>query len=518
MEWNLAFISYIFEAKGIQAYIVAGGRLRHMAGASALVDLLTTLDAPSRDEARAGAGWLKRALASAGFPEPPVFTRCAGGAFAFFTPDKPGAAAALTRFQDLWTLAVQRAAPGLACVDSAGAGATPAAAVADARGGMEGRRSFPHHRLPLATPLMLRAPRTGEPAVSANAKDDLDAGLLRKEAFVDNMRLARVFDPHSGWGDWPLDLETQFPFRGEDRTIAVLHADGNRMGEIVKAVGKKFASLPAAQYGAEMLRFSEAIRAAMTDAAQAARTELTRRDGERYPARPIILGGDDLTMILRGDIALSFSKAFLAAFETACKEHLATFTQGLAVPDLTACAGLVYIGDSQPFGQALELAESLCKAAKTRAKSGLRDSDTVPSCLAFHRVTGSQFGGWSDVLRDELTAGGRVLTMQPYQAAGEARAGLPQLAALKTLTGVFLDKAMAKGGVREIATLAYETAATAQRRWSRLLSVMEPNLRDKLREAYAAVAPKEAPFEKPFGAPNPLFDALTLAQIGRSPE
>lgn len=539
----MAFLSYSFEAKSIQSFITAGGRLRHMVGASALVDLLTT---PPCDAPEAGsAGLLARAISAAGFPAKPSFTRCAGGAFSFVVEDVAQARAALAKFQALWTLGFQRAAPGLAFVDAAGAGDTPSLALQDGRGAMEGRRSFPSHRLPLATPLMARAPRTGEAAAAAGKKDLLDESLACKERYVESGRLTQIFVAGSNPRDWPLDLDGDFPFPGEDRTVAVLHADGNRMGEIVRAVSAMVAAGRPHDFAPRLLEFSNAIRSATQAAAaqasdvlqkarmkqqveeeRAARSRLGSR-AKQYPARPIILGGDDLSIILRADIALEFAVEFLRAFEAQAKTHLAPFVETLvSTPDLTACAGLVYLRYNQPFRHAHDMAESLCKAAKTAAKFGVLDDESVPATLAFHRVSGSRFEDWSQVVENELsvatgdgTPGRRVLTMQPYQVSGDARGDLASLAGLRKLVAVLRDRDFPRGSLREIGSIAYERPAVAAARWERLLAVMAPPLRARFKEAYDSVAPRKAArFENPFGGLNPLVDAMALMQIERRAE
>jgi len=544
----MTFFAYAFEAKSIQAFVSAGGRLRHMIGASALVDLITTHPAavpPRTPGAPDTGGLLARAIAAAKFPVAPEFLRCAGGVFAFVTAESAQARGALDRFQNIWSLAVQRVAPGLSFVDARGEGATRAAAMDHARAQMEGRRSFPAHRLPQSTPLMELSPRTGRAAVGAgkiDSDDVLDEEQARKELYRRDERIVRMFVENAGRDDWPSDLEDDFPFPGEDRTVAILHADGNRMGEIVKAVSDRAAKGDAAAYSRTLLAFSDAVRTATIAAARAASAEVLApaRDAQtnalaqwetthpgkrhplagrahRYPARPIVLGGDDLAILLRADVALDFTVAFLKNFSRSCEQSLAAFSRDVDAPKLTACAGLVFIRANQPFLQAHALAESLCKAAKTVAKRGLGDKQAVPATIAFHRVTGSAFDDWDSIVEKELTtADGRRLTAQPYLVEGAAPS-LPRIEALVELVDVLDRDDFARGPVREIATLFYAGAATAQQRWSRLLEVLSKDQRIALDDAYGGVATADSgDFDNPFaGAENPLFDAVTLLQIRR---
>src|SRR5690606_5681066 len=83
-----------------------------------------------------------------------------------------------------------------------------------------------------------------------------------------------------------------------------------------------------------------------------------RRFGTRVllPLRPILLGGDDLTFLCDGRVALALTEAALKAFEA-------------EVPSLgrvTACAGVAIVPAHAPFAQAYALAEALCRHAKRR--------------------------------------------------------------------------------------------------------------------------------------------------------
>jgi hypothetical protein len=67
---------------------------------------------------------------------------------------------------------------------------------------------------------------------------------------------------------------------------------------------------------------------------------------------------------------------------------------------LTACAGIAFVKSSYPFHYAVELAESLCKRAKKKAKD--IDPDLVPSCLMFHKVQDSFVEDFTEIVEREL--------------------------------------------------------------------------------------------------------------------
>ena len=103
------------------------------------------------------------------------------------------------------------------------------------------------------------------------------------------------------------------------------------------------------------------------------------------PIRPVVLSGDDMTVIIRGDLAILYAKTFIVEFENATCNMLAeVFPEGMN--HLTACAGIAFIKSSYPFFYGYELAEDLCTQAKKAAKANIAEGRIAESCLMFHKV------------------------------------------------------------------------------------------------------------------------------------
>jgi hypothetical protein len=152
------------------------------------------------------------------------------------------------------------------------------------------------------------------------------------------------------------------------------------------------------------------------------------RDGKLkvLPMVPLVLGGDDLTVVCDGQYALRFTQAFLQSFEeeTALDDHdhidgiipdLAE--KALGKPRLSACAGVAIIKPHFPFSVAYQLAEELMSAAKT-VKKKLQNADKKPfpcSALDFH-VLYDTSGVELDKIREklDLDAGTTKLWGGPY--------------------------------------------------------------------------------------------------------
>jgi CRISPR/Cas system-associated protein Cas10 (large subunit of type III CRISPR-Cas system) len=158
--------------------------------------------------------------------------------------------------------------------------------------------------------------------------------------------------------------------------IAIIHADGNGLGNIVKELNEK-----------EIASFSQNLDKATKDAYETAREGIER-------IRKIILGGDDLTVIIDANEALKFTKRFLEEFEKNSKKIYKNY-------DLTACAGIAFCNEKYPFHYAVKLAEELCSYAKKDSKK--IDTKLPPSSLMFHNIQSSNVESFSKFIDDELT-------------------------------------------------------------------------------------------------------------------
>jgi len=124
------------------------------------------------------------------------------------------------------------------------------------------------------------------------------------------------------------------------------------------------------------------------------------------PIVPIIIGGDDLTLVCRGDIALSFTRGFLEYFEEETSKS-ADDQDGI-IPEaagainhkdrLSACAGVAFVKPHFPFSSAYSLVESLLGSAKAVKEW----SEKPISALDFHFLFDSSFTGLEDI-RDSMT-------------------------------------------------------------------------------------------------------------------
>lgn len=194
---------------------------------------------------------------------------------------------------------------------------------------------------------------------------------------------------------------------GKNDWVAIIHADGNGLGQILS----KFSS------SMEKLKdFSEKLNQATCQAARAAfkkvyTAEDYTQESSIFPFRPVVLGGDDMTMICKASLALDYVKVYLEEFENATRQKLG------ADNGLTACAGIAFIKSSYPFHYGYDLAETLCTQAKIVSKDPFiqKDSPVAPSSVMFYKVQGSFIESYPNmILKEKTPQKGLSFNFGPY--------------------------------------------------------------------------------------------------------
>ena len=269
-----------------------------------------------------------------------------------------------------------------------------------------------------------RSRRTGGPATIDYDPDTgkqawLDRTQLSKRIYYrqkKNSVFSKLIDPALAISKESFAEEMEQLLPSPDQSwIAIVHADGNNMGKIINE-----ALLSIEKNGAPVDRFlstfsrhiDEACKAAARDAFEEAvlpvyKSECTRKAKAFLPIRPVILSGDDLSVIIRGDLALHFTEVFLRGFEHHTKIKLGQlgieYKISALQEGLSACAGIAFIKSKYPFHYGVDLAETLCKEAKMRSKA-LPETSKTPSSLMFHRVLSAFVDGeFEDLAKRELS-------------------------------------------------------------------------------------------------------------------
>ncbi|WP_259015102.1 Cas10/Cmr2 second palm domain-containing protein [Emticicia fluvialis] len=201
--------------------------------------------------------------------------------------------------------------------------------------------------------------------------------------------------------------------------LAVIHADGNGLGKLVQRLSSKLKEKDTEVAKKAFAVFSRQLDEATQIAAKTAfkNLNLNASKEEKYPIRPILLGGDDITLIIRADLAFDFTVNFLQEFEYQTQKRLAFLSTDYEITEfrngLTACAGIAYIKYSYPIHYGLHLAEELTKKAKKASKS-IKDQKLPPSSISFYKVHSSFIEDIEEIEKKTLTAGNVRFDYGPY--------------------------------------------------------------------------------------------------------
>ena len=257
-------------------------------------------------------------------------------------------------------------------------------------------RNMPMQPITLGLMGIQRSRETGLPERyhMSNPEDYCDEGTFRKRKAADTYSLLKKAIGVE-MADMVKTTNRVDSFTDANDWIAVIHADGNGLGQIVKAISENDSS------GRDSHTFSSLLNQSTIDAAKSAAGivfENAIKNGTDLPFRPVVLGGDDLTVIIRGSLAMTFIQNYLEAFEKFTKENFMALAREYNNLEngLTACAGIAYVKSSFPYYYAYNLAEELCAAAK-------KDSNREKSCIMFHKVQDSFVDSYEDITKRELT-------------------------------------------------------------------------------------------------------------------
>ena len=164
-----------------------------------------------------------------------------------------------------------------------------------------------------------------------------------------------------------------------ERIMAVVHIDGNQMGNLFMKACEKADSLE------DIKALSEAIDAVFNTAY---RDFFDKCHDAHERWRKIYVSGDDVTYVCHGVYALKSAVNFLKALDDIRKNY--PQLQGFS-----ASAGIAYVKPHFPFYKAYERAERCCKEAKIKARE-----QAGSSWVNFEIVRGSLNADASKLLRN----------------------------------------------------------------------------------------------------------------------
>lgn len=374
---------------GIQAYIFASNRLRDVLAASWMVEHVTSPDV----------------LCQWGLNTDQVLLAAGGNAIVEF--DSLDKARTWTTRYTRWLL---ENAPGLEAVvahrpydNRPLAWGIKALSVELAHAKLERRPNAPQLGISVtATCAVTGLPANANTHVQsellsyriASLREKYPKGKTRWQKFLPN-QLAHM----PGWRpDFPDDLDHLGRSHGDTSLIGIVHVDGNGVGKAISnwldrcLKDEVDDTQVREQYGVWSRSIKElcdhVLKAVITRVTSCIQGEANEhgkqcfvrgtphelgfplRDDETrrevfLPLRPVLLGGDDLTFVCDGRIALDLAAAALREFE---KNPIPHPGEGGTAKTLTACAGVALVKSHAPFHRSYDLAESLCASAKRKRR------------------------------------------------------------------------------------------------------------------------------------------------------
>ncbi len=278
------------------------------------------------------------------------------------------------------------------------------------------------------------------PAIGDDPERPASAEILAKLRVVSeaNQRLRTLLPLPDRDYDYPGQLDHLGGTKGEHNFIAVVHADGNGMGQRVMDIGKNYPDPSQNRaYITALREFSEqvdvAAQQALRDVLDMLLKRLVKDGGDRIvhknaaekviaeiqlaedgkgkwflPFRPIVFGGDDVTFVCDGRLGLSLAIEYMRRLEAHTGD----------LPDrkgrLTACAGIAIVKAHYPFARAYALADELCKSAKNyRRRIRELNSHWDDSCLDWHFALSGLLGSIEEIRDREYKVSAGWLSLRP---------------------------------------------------------------------------------------------------------
>ena len=362
-----------FTVQGIQAYIFQTNNLKEIIGASEIVESVCT-------------NWFDHFIKKHNLTGNSI--QQAAGNIKYFTTEVH----AKTLFLE-YGLFVNENASGLPFSMAVVEGLN----LADLNLKLSAQRNKPLHSYDLGQIGRLLARTTGDAAVVNNA-DEKDS-YKEKRPSIDLSNYKKFKNSKSADSSLlhKINIESKkllsddfdkMAADGKHSWLALIHIDGNGMGNRIREINSS--SKGPLEKSKEISKFASNI-AECTNGALKVAYELTfsKFEGDKIPFRPLILGGDDVTVMLRADYAMTFVQTFLTNYQalTKANQHLKE--------EFTACAGIAFVKAKFPFHYSAELAEELCSYAKE--KSGRKES-----CVLFHKVSDSFITDYEELINKEL--------------------------------------------------------------------------------------------------------------------
>ncbi|MFA0781639.1 Cas10/Cmr2 second palm domain-containing protein [Fervidibacter sacchari] len=230
--------------------------------------------------------------------------------------------------------------------------------------------------------------------------------------------------------------------------MGYIEADGNRFGELLKALKDGIKNKSNKEQLQAYQKFSDLLKETTQEALIDALMEVLKgqelaQQGDKtiLPFRVLLLGGDDILLVIQAQYALTFAEAFCRLFQEKARRKFSQepSLQGVEFPDFTMSAGVVIAHHNLPFLSLHRMASELLKSAKRRSWKAKQEGQEI-GAVDFQVVTGSNIEDLKTLRREvytvrdgtqELLMTGRPYLVSPNEGENELRQLLEVVESLK---------------------------------------------------------------------------------------
>ena len=434
----------VLEVGGIQKYILSTGKLKEMIGGSELIESLSAkyLDDFVQNNHLNILKEIRKPVDNEILP----LQRNAGAMHLLFSSEAKG-----REFLQNFGLKLLEDFPGLPIFGALEECEFTSSGIREAKFKLSNKITDQRNKYPTSTgmqllPICAEAPLDGEPAIGKvsygkNASSEiisLSSKTKRNEQLLEDSKgRLREIEPDEGVGPdlkWSDDLEE---IACGSEKVAFIHIDGNDLGKRFRQelenisdketdedkTGQQSSSEDRYQNAINVIKTMSALSNTVKETTTAAfkkglseclkHTKLTDNTGKKLvPARPLVLGGDDVTVVIRADLALYFIDAFVKEFERYSNQEL-----GKKNPNdkLTVGVGMVVCPTGYPFLKAFDLSEELVKNSKELTAQ----MENRPSSMDYIVITNDTENDIDSIRAHLFTAeDGSKLTAKPMLLSG----------------------------------------------------------------------------------------------------
>lgn len=203
--------------------------------------------------------------------------------------------------------------------------------------------------------------------------------------------------------------------KGESNFIAVVHIDGNSMGRRVKELREQYGNQrdwgtfkgKLDEFSSDVDRdfkktYDEMLDEIINELDKGKLKNNLSIEKNVLPVRKLILAGDDVSFVCDGRIGLECAGIFL--------KKLSKKVNGADGKKYTAAAGVCIVHAKFPFYRAYNIAEGLCKNAKSFIAGEKRDGCAID----WHIEYGEMEDSIKDIKKDYIAKDGTNLMLRPY--------------------------------------------------------------------------------------------------------